>query len=66
MNSYFSATILRLADTEYRAQLRRSAQPGGAIPARRSARLVLARWLIGVGTRLGAGPTPVATATPAT
>ncbi len=53
MNSYFSATILRLADTEYRAQLRRSARPRGAHPAFGSVRLVLGQWLIGLGTRIG-------------
>lgn len=66
MNSYTSATILRLADTEHRAQLRRSAQPRGASPAVRSARQLVARWLIHLGTRIGAPTTPVTTATPAT
>ena len=53
MNSYFSATILRLADTEFRAQLRRSAQPRGATPAFGPARQVLGGWLIDLGTRIG-------------
>ena len=53
MNSYSSATILRLADTEHRAQLRRSAQPRGATPAFGSVRRVLGRLLIDLGTRIG-------------
>jgi hypothetical protein len=53
MNSYFSATILRLADTENRAQLRRLAQPRGATPAFGTVRQVLGRWLIDLGTRIG-------------
>ena len=53
MNSYSSATILRLADTEYRAQLRRSAQPRRATRAFGPVRQVLGRWLIDLGTRIG-------------
>ncbi len=53
MNSYSSATILRLADTEHRAQLRRSAQPRGAPPAFGPVRQLLGRWLIDLGTRIG-------------
>ena len=53
MNSYTSATILRLADIEYRAQLRRSARPRGAARAFVPVRLVLGRWLVGLRTRIG-------------
>jgi hypothetical protein len=52
MNSYSSATILRLADTEHRAQLRRSAQPRRATPAFGPVRQVLGRWLIDLGRRI--------------